>query len=183
MVVFFFFFIHGANFKCQAFIVQNLPTYICLKSCWLLVAELYILFPAVLSLGSSIDVYKAHQSISEVINTIKSVRDDMQLFNKLYHDMEEMTTLERPRTTGRQTLRANYDVDDLQQYLRVAYFLPYVDTLLADLTRRFASSPLLTSGKPHTVINVNSAFDMICQTIYTPYTLPNSRVQVALSNR
>lgn len=92
------------------------------------------------------DVFNAHQSVAEVIQTISSIRDDEDNFSELFSEMESMTALEKPRTTKSQTLRANHEVDSLEKYIRVAYFLPYVDILLNELKARFETSHLLTSG-------------------------------------
>ena len=93
------------------------------------------------------DVFNAHNSVAEVISQIERLRDDEEVFLMLYNHMATMTTLQVPRLASRQTLRANPDVEGVEMYIRVSYYLPYVDMLMADLKRRFTSSPLLVSGK------------------------------------
>ena len=52
-----------------------------------------------------------------------------------------------PRKTGRQTLRANHPSSTPEQYYYRSLYLPYVDHLVAEMDRRFASSPQLVQGR------------------------------------
>ena len=51
------------------------------------------------------------------------------------------------RKTGRQTLRANHPSSTPEQYYYWSLYLPYVDHLVAEMDRRFASSPQLVQGR------------------------------------
>lgn len=64
-------------------------------------------------------------------------------------DMTELNgrELQKPRVTGKQTLRANHVTETDKEFFRVSLFNPYLDHLIAELTRRFESSPSTADGE------------------------------------
>lgn len=98
--------------------------------------------------GSSISVLSAHRSIDDVLEAIRSARSEEE-FSKLWADMTVLNDgdeLALPRLAGRQTMRANHEADCPESYYRLAYYLPYVDHLIAELETRFQSKSTVIGG-------------------------------------
>ena len=87
--------------------------------------------------------------MQEVISSIESQRDDNEVFPQLVAKMKSLLggDLQKPRVTGRQTQRSNYDAEEAEEFYRVSLYLPYIDHLLSDLKRRFESSPSVARGE------------------------------------
>ena len=72
--------------------------------------------------GSTADIKSAHASVQEVISSIESQRDDNEVFPQLVAKMKSLLggDLQKPRVTGRQTQRSNYDVEEAGEFYRVS---------------------------------------------------------------
>jgi hypothetical protein len=107
----------------------------------------YINVVTILYLGSTKDVHAVHQSIQEVIDGIEYARNDGELYEELFSSMEQLGgELEMPRAANHQTLRANHPAESAKHYFKIAYYLPYCEHLVADLKKRFESSPGIAQG-------------------------------------
>lgn len=101
-------------------------------------------------IGSTKEVVSAYRDINDVIATIQTQRQDQTVFEDLWQSMlrlAEPGVMTRPRLAAQQTLRSNHPVDSDEAYYRSAYYNPYCDHLISDLTTRFEASPLLSKGR------------------------------------
>lgn len=99
-------------------------------------------------IGSSKDVRSAHTDVHDVIKAIKECRDDSDTYSGLVSKMEALYNgpLETPRLAGRQSQRQNHQAKSPEDYYLLAFFLPYIDYLVADMEKRFECSPTLAKG-------------------------------------
>lgn len=91
-------------------------------------------------------MFSAHHDVKDVKSAVATARNSNAEFAKLFQSMSDMTTMEKPRTASMQTLRVNHQLDDVQEYYRVGYYLEYCDHLITQLETRFASSSQLCAG-------------------------------------
>ena len=100
-------------------------------------------------LRSAKDVQGAYNDVGTVIDAITATRSSDDTYSHMFDTMESLyeDVLPLPRRAGRQTLRSNHDCSTAKEYYRVAYFLPYIDHLVADLNRRFTQCPQLAKGE------------------------------------
>ncbi|XP_072172497.1 52 kDa repressor of the inhibitor of the protein kinase-like [Diadema setosum] len=97
--------------------------------------------------GTSMDVVNAYEAINLVKDEIKSIRDNVDdEFDNLYSTMSLMAEtagieITAPRSCHRQTLRSNVPTDHggPKTYWKRAVFIPYLDSMLAQLNERFTT--------------------------------------------
>ena len=95
----------------------------------------------------SLDLASALSHAKEVIVTLKKQREDAEkcfkdIFNSASRLAEEvfLTKLTVPRLTSRQTMRANPQITNVEEYYRVTVFIPCVESLIQNLSDRFISN-------------------------------------------
>ena len=96
--------------------------------------------------GTSMDVIKAYEQINLIVEELQTVRANADKeFYELYMTVTSMATtagieITMPRNCQRQTLRTNVPADGSPQaYWKRAIFIPYLDSLISQLSERFSS--------------------------------------------
>lgn len=91
--------------------------------------------------------------------------------------MAEMLLVEiqKPHTCGRQTQRANYDIDNCEDYYRVTAYVLLIEQILEDLKTRFSPEVLkafqLSKLIPKKVIDIRESKDKRNFSYYTHPTI------------
>jgi hypothetical protein len=118
--------------------------------------------------GSALDIIKAYDMIENVKSTIHDLRNDEAEFDTVFDNATKMasttnTTLEPPRRCGQQTQRSNVPSSTPKEYFHRAVYLPFVDSLLSQVSMRFSSlskqvvQALILIPKHHSMINDETA--------------------------
>ena len=98
---------------------------------------------AVLLQGSEMNVITAYRCIEDVKKEVQDVRNDADMeFNPLFQLACSMAKssdgeIAIPHCCGRQTFRNNVEGDTPEVYYRRSVFLPFIDSLLEQLSSRF----------------------------------------------
>jgi len=113
----------------------------------LLVCEKLFIFTLPLSMflqEKSLDLAKALDHANHAIETLDRLRKDSEeRFQKIFVAAEKMSLhvfgnkLVVPRTSSKQTHRANPETESVEQYYRVTIFISAIDSLIQNLTDRF----------------------------------------------
>lgn len=96
----------------------------------------------------SLDLAKAAQVVKCLISDLKTRRSEAKShFENIFRNIEEMAKtlnvdIRKPRTCGRQTKRANYEIQNPEDYFRISSYVPLLDSVCADLNMRFSSDAL-----------------------------------------
>ena len=91
-------------------------------------------------------MYSAHSDVQEVLTSIRQAREQPEVFEAIWDNIEKLTTVSKPRTTGHHTLRPNVPAETDKVYFRRSLFIPYMDHLITDMEDRFEASPTLAEG-------------------------------------
>ena len=101
---------------------------------------------SVLLQGSHLDILEANKEISRVIQLLEENREKSEeKFHPIFQATCNMTLLhgrptpEIPRQAGRQTQRSNVPATTPEEYWRRSVFVPFLDTLIAELNGRFSA--------------------------------------------
>ena len=99
---------------------------------------------SVLLQGSHLDILEAYEEISGTIGLLMRCRGQSgHKFSSIFKDACEMTKLHGhpspavSRQVGRQTQRSNVPAATPEEYWRRSVFIPFLDTLIAELNGRF----------------------------------------------
>ncbi|XP_064639798.1 52 kDa repressor of the inhibitor of the protein kinase-like [Lineus longissimus] len=93
--------------------------------------------------GMALDIITAYDKVSLVKDEMMAIRDDSEhKFARLFASCSKMAKigglpLALPRIVGRQTLRANVEAENPEEYYRRCIFLPFIDHLIFQLNDRF----------------------------------------------
>ena len=99
---------------------------------------------ATLLQGSEMDIITAYQHIEEVCREIQSVRENAETeFKPIFQAASQMAQMSgnqvsMPRNCSRQTLRSNVESSTPEEYYRRSVFVPFLDSLLLQLSSRFS---------------------------------------------
>ena len=111
-----------------------------------LFASGYLKSLSVLLQGSHLDIIEAYSEISRTRELLQEHRDKAEeSFRKIFDSASAMTALfgrESPllsRVVPRQTLRSNIPASAPEPYWRAAVFIPFLDSLIAELGSRFTA--------------------------------------------
>lgn len=85
------------------------------------------------------DLVQCIELVKHARSVLQGFRDDPEVFNRWFKEAEELlgNDIHKPRVVGRQTMRANIDVQDAREYFRISCFYSYIDTVLSQLDVRF----------------------------------------------
>ena len=99
---------------------------------------------------SSIDICKAYQHVSETMQSVQHVRDNVDSFNSTWFDIAQNKSgavgadgPTIPRRCGRQRGRDNVPAEEPAEYYKRSITIPFLDHLLSQLQSRFSSDQQL----------------------------------------
>ena len=99
--------------------------------------------------ATDLDAYRAMLSVESSQQSLTVSRDDSsfaEIFNKAQNQVGEDTPIETPRVVSRMTKRSNPPSESANEYFRRAIFLPYIDTVLSQLSVRFENQKIAWKG-------------------------------------
>jgi len=101
----------------------------------------------------SLDLVAALSHVESVLDTFKTLRENAtESFHEIFLSASKLakevfqSEIRKPRVTSKQTTRANPPTDSVEEYYRVATFIPCVDTIIQSLTDKFTSNEDVIPG-------------------------------------
>ena len=89
------------------------------------------------------DIAKAYSLIHVLLTIVQGARENVNMKSLIWFERaktlgkEVNTTACKPRTCSKQTLSANPEIQDPEEYYRIALIIPFLDHILSELDSRF----------------------------------------------
>ncbi|KAL4092040.1 hypothetical protein QTP88_026614 [Uroleucon formosanum] len=96
----------------------------------------------------SIDLHEATNIMKDTLNILSKCRENVSSqFIDIYKLAESMAKIQKvdlkiPRVCSRQTNRANFPTNNVEEYYKFAIFIPLLDNVINDLKARFSQKTL-----------------------------------------
>lgn len=126
--------------------------------------------------AKTINLLSTRKHIQILLSTLKGHRDNAvtyfkAIFQKCVLDGEKFDVdIKIPRLAARQTQRANYATDNVEDYFRYSLFIPYLDSVIQSIEIRFSQETedayALSIFHPHLITN-DEKFSVLRTKIHT----------------
>ncbi|KAF0755562.1 zinc finger MYM-type protein 1-like, partial [Aphis craccivora] len=96
--------------------------------------------------AKSVDLYSVQNHIQDLLTIFNNNREQSDIvFNNIFNNSVFVAEkigveIKIPRTTCKQKNRSNYETNSAEHYYRLSIFIPYLDSLISSLSRRFSST-------------------------------------------